>query len=237
MHAEDCTYALNKKSTIDGEIATLQAITSTMSSGFDRQMPPSEERREMLRLQEKYRTSLRISKLTIKDMTTEIKELKAKLTTYEVEVGRLRAKIMRGDNNCGRNSTHFSKSVSWGSDDGSNNEVVTQFCKNKLFPHYKFLHQGWLEFSADDPLSLCYKIFKIIEVPLTVTTLMDKEFYWKTKILPMINKKLCEMRSNFNSAIKERYLGKFTGRLLFYLTCFVILINLYSSSTSRQTQQ
>jgi hypothetical protein len=216
MHAEDCTYALNKKSTIDGEIATLQAITSTMSSGFDRQMPPSEERREMLRLQEKYRTSTRISKLAIKDMTTEIKELKAKLTTYEVEVGRLRAKIMRGDNYCGRNSTHLSKSISWGCDDGSNNEVVTQFCKNKLFPHYKFLHQGWLEFSADDPLSLCYKIFKIIEVPLTVTTLMDKEFYWKTKILPMINKKLCEMRSNFNSAIKERYLGKFTGRLLFH---------------------
>jgi hypothetical protein len=226
-----------KTQLIDGEIATLQARTSTMSSVFDKRTQPLKERMEIVRLQERYKTSTRISKLTIRDMTTELKELKAKLTTYEVEVGRLQAKIMQGDSYCGRNSTHFSKSVSWGSNDGANNEVVTQFCKNKLFLHYKFLHQGWLQYSADDTLSLCYKIFKIIEVPLTVTTLMDKEFYWKTKILPMINKKLCEMRSNFNSAIKERYLGKFTGRLLCRYTCFVILINHYSFCTSQQMQQ
>jgi hypothetical protein len=156
MHAEGCT---EQKDTIDGEIAILQARTSTMSSAFDRWMQPLEERMEILRLQEKYRTSTRISKLTIRDMTMEIKELKAKLTTYEVEVGRLRAKIMWGDNYCGRNSTHFSKSVSWGSNDGSNNKVVMQFCKNKLFPHYKFLHQGWLEYSADDTSSLRQKLF------------------------------------------------------------------------------
>ncbi len=55
----------------------------------DRRTQPSEERMEILHLQEKYRTSTRISKLTTRDMTMEIKELKAKLTTYEVEVGRL----------------------------------------------------------------------------------------------------------------------------------------------------
>jgi hypothetical protein len=201
--------------TIYKEIATLQATTSTMSSAYNRWgMQPSEDRMEMVLLQERYKTSTRMSKIRIKEMTMEIKELKAKLTTYEVEVGSLQAKIIRGDNYCGRNSTHISKLVSWGNNDGANNEVVTQFCKSKLFPHYKFLHQGWLEYSTDDTSSLCYKIFKIIEVPITVTTEVDKEFYWKTKILPMINKKLCEMRSNFNSAVKERYLGRFTGRLL-----------------------
>jgi hypothetical protein len=201
--------------TIYKEIATLQATTSTMFSGFDRWgMQPSDDRMEIGRLQERYKASTRISKLRIKEMTKEIKELKAKLTTYEVEVGSLRAKIIRGDNYCGRNSTHISKSVSWSNNDGANNKVVAQFCKSKLFPHYKFLHQGWLEYSSEDTLSLCYKIFKIIEVPITVTTEVDKGFYWKTKILLMINKKLCEMRSNFNSAVKERYLGRFTGRLL-----------------------
>jgi hypothetical protein len=86
MHAEGCT---EQKDTIDREIATLQTRTSTMSSAFDRQMQPSKERMEILHFQEKYMTSTRISKLTIRDMTTKIKELKAKLTTYEVEVGRL----------------------------------------------------------------------------------------------------------------------------------------------------
>jgi hypothetical protein len=45
-----------------------------MSSAFDRQMQPSEERMEIVRLQERYKTSTRISKLTIRDMTTEMKE-------------------------------------------------------------------------------------------------------------------------------------------------------------------
>jgi hypothetical protein len=201
--------------TIYKEIATLQATMSTMSSAYDRRGKQlSEDRVEMVLLQERYKTSTRMSKIRIKEMTTEIKELKAKLTTYEVEVGSLRVKIIRGDNYCGMNSTHISKLVSWGNNDGANNEVVTQFCKSKLFPHYKCLHQGWLEYSTDNTSSLCYKIFKIIKVPITVTTEVDKEFYWKTKILPMINKKLCKMRSNFNSAVKERYLGRFTGRLM-----------------------
>jgi hypothetical protein len=141
--------------TIYKELATLQATTSTMSSAYDRQgTQPSEDRMEMVLLQERYKTSTRMSKIRIKEMMMEIKELKAKLTTYEVEVGSLRAKIIRGDNYCGRNSTHISKSVSWGNNDGANNKVVTQFCKSKLFPHYKFLHQGWLEYSTDNTPSL-----------------------------------------------------------------------------------
>ncbi len=76
--------------TIYKEITTLQATTSTMSTAYDRQgTQPSEDRMEMVLLQDRYKTSTRMSKIRIKEMTTEIKELKAKLTTYEVEVGSL----------------------------------------------------------------------------------------------------------------------------------------------------
>ncbi len=99
--------------TIYKEIATLQATMSTISSAYDRWgTQSSEDRMEMVLLQERYKTSIRMSKIRIKEMTMEIKELKAMLTTYEVEVGSLQAKIIRGDNYCGRNSTHISKSVS-----------------------------------------------------------------------------------------------------------------------------
>jgi hypothetical protein len=77
-----------------------------------------------------------MSKIKIKELRTEIKELKAKLTSYEEDVGSLRAMIIREDNYRGRNITHISKLVSWGNDDGANNKVVTQICKSKLFPHY-----------------------------------------------------------------------------------------------------
>jgi hypothetical protein len=75
-------------------------------------MQPPEVRMEMVLVQNRYKTSRRMRKIRIKEMTTEIKEVKAKLATYEVEVGSLRAKIIRGDNYCRRNSTHISKSVS-----------------------------------------------------------------------------------------------------------------------------
>ena len=51
-----------------------------MSTAYDRWgMQPSEDRMEMVLLQERYKTSTRMSKIRIKEMTTEIKELKAKV--------------------------------------------------------------------------------------------------------------------------------------------------------------
>jgi hypothetical protein len=77
--------------TIYKEITTLQATMSTMSSAYDRQgTQPSKDRMEMVLLQERYKTSTRMSNIRIKEMTMEVKFLKAKLTTYEVEVGSLR---------------------------------------------------------------------------------------------------------------------------------------------------
>jgi hypothetical protein len=76
--------------TIYKEIATLQETTSTMSSAYNRwRTQPLEDRMEMVLLQERYKTSTRMRKIRIKEITTEIKELKAKLTAYEVEVGSL----------------------------------------------------------------------------------------------------------------------------------------------------
>jgi hypothetical protein len=65
--------------TIYRKIATLQATTSTMSSAYDRWgMQPSDDIMEMGLLQERYKTSARISKIRIKELRMEIKELKAK---------------------------------------------------------------------------------------------------------------------------------------------------------------
>ncbi len=45
-----------------------------------------------------------------------------------------------------------------------------------------------------------------IDVPINE----DGEFYWANKIVPMINKKYCEIRANINSGIKLEYFGKFS---------------------------
>jgi len=60
----------------------------------------------------------------------------------------------------------------------------------------------------DDKRSLCFKIYAEIEIPDTIKTHVDKIFYWNQRLnqrlVPMINNKLVEVRSNFNSYIKKQ---------------------------------
>ncbi len=57
--------------------------------------------------------------------------------------------------------------------------------------------------------SLCVKLSKEITKPKELDTAIDHEFYWSSNIVPMINKKYVELRSNFNMEMKQVYLGKF----------------------------
>ena len=56
-----------------------------------------------------------------------------------------------------------------------------------------------------DKTSLSYKCKEEIDVPVHE----DGEFYWANKIVPMINKKHCEIRANINSGIKLEYFGEY----------------------------
>jgi len=63
-------------------------------------------------------------------------------------------------------------------------------------------------FSLENPRSLCRKINELIERPPSITSEIDEEFYWVNFTVPMINKKYCEIRSNFNTEVKKKYIGE-----------------------------
>ncbi len=77
-----------------------------------------------------------------------------------------------------------------------------------MFPHYKFLQPAYVIFSPENQKSLCYKINEIIDKPPSITSDIDAEFYWVHHTVPMINKKYCEIRSNFKTDVKKMYLGE-----------------------------
>ncbi len=111
---------------------------------------------------------------------------------------------------CGRNTTsRWRKNGEWDQTDLCNNDIVKSFCKNKLLPNHKFLGPEQLKY-MDDKRSLCFKIYAEIQLPDTITTPVDNIFYWNQRLVPMINTKLVEVRSNFNSYIKEQDLGKYS---------------------------
>jgi hypothetical protein len=86
-------------------------------------------------------------------------------------------------------------------------EIVSGFCKNKVFPIYKFFEQSILIFLSNEQ-SLCTKLTGLIQIPRELTTPTDHKFYWTNNIVPMINGKYIEMRLNFNTEVKRVYLGE-----------------------------
>jgi hypothetical protein len=41
-----------------------------------------------------------------------------------------------------------------------------------------------------------------------ITSDINEEFYWVNYTVPIINKTYCEMRSNFNTEVKKKYIGE-----------------------------
>ena len=147
----------------------------------------------------------------LKDMyaakVMESNSLKGELRKYQIEVRTLRRGFSENGVYSGRNtSSQWRKKSKWDETDLFNNDIVKSFCKNKLLPNHKFLGPEQLKY-IDDKRSLCFKIYAEIEIPDTIKTHVDKIFYWNQRLVPMINNKLVEARSNFNSYIKKQYLG------------------------------
>ncbi len=71
--------------------------------------------------------------------------------------------------------------------DHNNMEIVLGFCKNKMFPIYKFLEPSILIFSSSNKQSLYVKLSRLIDKPRELITPVGHEFYWSNSIVPMIN--------------------------------------------------
>ncbi len=80
-------------------------------------------------------------------------------------------------------------------------KTVNQFCKNFLFPRYKFLKVGWqgvLPERLKSLYSLCMQKKKIPEGA-------DKRDIWERVVVPSIRMKYSNMKCNLNNNIKSIY--------------------------------
>ena len=146
---------------------------------------------------------IRARDMKIAKLQGEKERIKGELDQCLERMRKLQRQLLNGDVHRGRNTLQTKEFDSY---DHTNQNVISQFCKNKLFPLQKFLHRSWKVYSEKDKTSLSYKCKEEIDIPI----LEDNEFYWMNKIVPMINKKYCEIRANINSGIKSEYFGKFS---------------------------
>jgi hypothetical protein len=135
----------------------------------------------------------------------EIK-MKEEVTRYREMMDNLQQKQLEGSlYKKGRNSLNKSGFDKF---NHSNSKIILTFCKNRLFPTYKFIEPSMLIFSSTNQRSLSIKLNKLIEKPKELVTSIDHKYYLSNSTVPIINKKYCEIRSNFNSEVKQMYIGE-----------------------------
>jgi len=136
----------------------------------------------------------------------EIARLKEELAECRMKLEKLQKRVISGSiQKRGRNN---SDKKNYDRYQHRNGEILSQFCKIKMFPHYKFLQPAYMIYSPGNKKSLCCKINEIIDKPPDIQSDIDDEFYWVNYTVPMINKKYCEIRSNFTTDIKKMYIGE-----------------------------
>lgn len=88
--------------------------------------------------------------------------------------------------------------------DHANSAHISHFLKNKFLPHHKFPHSSWIEYAPDDEGSFFCKIRDEVDFPQEGVL---QSVFWDDNMVPMVNKKLIEWRSNANSGVGSVFSG------------------------------
>ena len=151
------------------------------------------------------RRSGRRGKLSSADPIAMLEKVKAKLLKKERENAALMAKLKRMEKNLQSRKQHYGRNNvsrdTWDGSDLANLDNINRYCKEKLYPYYKFLPSEWNTFSPVDVGTICCKLIGVVDVPGNVTV----EYYYSERVVPMVNKKYVEMRSNINGHIRKLY--------------------------------
>ena len=130
-------------------------------------------------------------------------KLKAKneILALEDRIALLECKLTQATKKYGRNNT---SKKSWNTGDVTNMVCLNSWLRMKLFRTYKFLPPTWSAYSPEKPRTMCAMVLEKVRLPATI----GQENYWESRLVPLINKKYVEMRSNINSACRVAYQGR-----------------------------
>ncbi len=84
------------------------------------------------------------------------------LSKYQLKLDEVQKQVISGNVGWqGRNK--MNSKLSFDRYQHSNRDIVSSFCKNRMFPQYKFFEPSYVIFLLENPRSLCCKINEIIE--------------------------------------------------------------------------
>ena len=129
------------------------------------------------------------------------------VTYLEVQLHELRNKVRQlKSEKRGKKSSkdELRRTYRWTEADLMFSDQVITFAKEYLFPRFKFLNKGWIQFEPRKEKSFSYFVKRHLPIR------PDKNFAneWEQIIAPTIVKKYTDMRSNLNNEVRLTFLHK-----------------------------
>ena len=124
---------------------------------------------------------------------------KERADKLSITAARLKTELETQDNHHGRNQVRKAKLDNFAR---ANLPEIGKFC-SMMFAYYKIWDKTWSLYLPLDPNSFYSKISPQLDFPDWIS----KEHYWIKQIVPLINGKMCDKRSDATKNVKKGYLG------------------------------
>ncbi len=135
-----------------------------------------------------------------REKDSKIKKLKVELKLSKLQ-GRYTKQKMRSD-------------FQWDGEDANLANKVSDWVKTYLFPRYKFLNRGWMEFSTNsDSLTA----FVERKMKSSIPSSSDYRDLWERVICPTIQNKYVTIRCNLTNDIWTTYKGEYGNECLSFV--------------------
>ena len=129
----------------------------------------------------------------------------ARLKEYEIEVIDYAEKIKTLSRGQRQTKRQIRMDNEWNGEDAKISDKVTHWIKTYLFPRYKFLKNGWMEYREDET-----SLSSFVRIQLKMEEFSDHNYMdlWNRVISNTINSKYTSIRSNLNNEIRKAYKSK-----------------------------
>jgi hypothetical protein len=152
--------------------------------------------------------------------------LEDKLYELEESNKKLKAKLMATKQSTNKSTKGDIRNTNdWTGEEAQLADKITEFCKDFLFPCYKFLKDGWKIYNPENEKSFSFfvgknmaKIYLNMRIATTGTQYEDE---WERIYVPTIGLKYTHMRCNLGSDIRSQYFGELDINTIFNIFfCF-----------------
>ena len=127
-----------------------------------------------------------------RELESKVKSLERVITVLKTNSERKTKRQLRIDN-------------AWDGEEVNLSDKVSDWVKAYLFPRYKFLKDGWMEYSNDDK-----SLSGFVRRKMKMEAIDESDFQkaWDRVICPTIQNKYVVVRCNLNNEVRKAYKGK-----------------------------